>query len=676
MKLSVILAFLAIISTSSLSAQSSKPSTGQEPSWITKPEIDYYRTTMDNDAEDGYADMGYEIQVSLAEQAEYVRCSRRIISEAGVQNGSEISVSFDPSYQKLVFHSIRILRDGKSINKLQLSKIKTIQQEEDLKDFIYNGALKSVMILEDVRTGDIIEYSYTTKGFNPIFKNKYSGAFNLQFSVPVYDLYYKLIVPQVRKINYKTLNGGIEPVTSSVNGAQVYEWKAKDIEAVHIQDEVPSWYDPYAQVLLSEYSNWKEVNDWALELFPRNQTISASLQKKINELKALSSDEERVKVALRFVQDDIRYMGFEMGVNSHKPAAPSKVFDQRFGDCKEKSYLLCTMLWAMNIDASPVLINTVCKSSINDFLPSSTNFDHVTVRVKLNGKEYWFDPTISFQRGNLKDIYYPDYQSGLVVSANTTSLNTIAFNNNSGQNVKEYIRIPSMFGGATMKVISSYYGSDADVARDNFHNKSLREILKEYQKYYAHWYEHVIADSLSYADDEKTGTFTTTEYYSLPNLWEKTSDKGKKFSFYAFAVDNIIKKPDELNRRMPFSLIFPTKIHEEVTVELPEDWPVTAEETSLENTNFRYHSNFYSIRNKVFLEAEYENLKSFASTDESIRYLEDVETYSNQAACTLTEDHSGLAVKQNDSSGKNLLGTVVFLAAMVGGMIWWNKRKG
>ena len=109
------------------------------------------------------------------------------------------------------------------------------------------------------------------------------------------------------------------------------------------------------------------------------------MQKKIKEIEtANSSDEEKTKAALQFVQDDIRYMGIEIGENSHKPADPSKVFAQRFGDCKEKSYLLCVMLRAMNIDASPVLINTVSKKSISELLPAPTDFDHLTVRVKLD----------------------------------------------------------------------------------------------------------------------------------------------------------------------------------------------------------------------------------------------------------------------------------------------------
>lgn len=221
-------------------AQAGKPGISKEPTWITKHNIDYHKTSLDNNATDGYIDISFESQVSLAEQSKYVRCSRKIISQAGVQNGSEISVSFDPSYEQLMFHSIHIIRGTEELDRLKLSDIKTVHQETELKNFIYNGELNAVLVLEDVRKGDIIEYSYTLKGFNNIFKNKYTAVYTMEFSVPLYEVYYRLIVPAERKINFKNLNGSVQPVISAANGQQVYEWHTSDIKPLQLQDYTPA----------------------------------------------------------------------------------------------------------------------------------------------------------------------------------------------------------------------------------------------------------------------------------------------------------------------------------------------------------------------------------------------------------------------------------------------------
>ena len=463
----------------SVFSQSARVAIAREPEWITKNAIDYYRISLDKHATDGYIDIDFELQVSLTDQCEYVKRSKRIISQAGVQNASQVEVSFNPSYQQLSFHSISIIRSGKTINKLELSKIKTIHQESELNNFIYNGRLNALLILEDVRQGDVIEYSYSRKGFNPIFKNKYAENYYLNYPYPYYDIYYKLIVPPGRKMNFKTLNHNLEPVASTMKGQQVYEWHRKDVKPLIMQDYTPDWYDPFEQVLVSEYNSWKEVNDWALDLFPAGKTLSAQVQNKIKEIeKASAGDvEKKVKAVLRFVQDDIRYMGIEMGENSHKPADPSKVFAQRFGDCKEKSYLTCCMLNAMNVEASPVLINTDSKHAINELLPASIDFNHVTVRIKLGSGYYYYDPTIAYQRGDIKKLFFPDYQSGLVVEPNTNSLASITFRNISSVHVREYFKVKAMSGLGTLTVTSTFAGDEADRIRNTFNNTSVGELM-------------------------------------------------------------------------------------------------------------------------------------------------------------------------------------------------------
>lgn len=666
----------ALLISTVLFSQSARPRVTVEPSWITKNTIDYNKTSLEKDAGDGLIDISFEEQVLLAEQTTYFRRSKRIISQAGVQNGSEISVSFDPSYEQLIFHNIRIIRGGETINKLQLSNIKTIQQEKELNNFIYNGSLNSVLILEDVRKGDVIEYSYSLKGFNPIFKNRYAEEYSMEFSIPVYDLYYKLIVPAGRKINIKGLNENINPTITSSSSQQVYEWRKTNVLPVHLQDYTPSWYDPYARILVSEYNSWKEVNDWAMGLFPVKKDLSPSLQKKIKEIESqYNNDAERTSAALRFVQDEIRYMGIEMGENSHKPADPSKVFAQRFGDCKEKSYLLCCMLRAMNINAEPVLISTFAKKQLNNLLPAPTDFDHLTVRVKLDNSYYWFDPTIAYQRGNIKNLFYPDYQTGLVVSDSTTALTPIAFHNVNAQHVKEYFKVTNMYGGGTLTVTTTSQGNAADATRSDFNNESIQELMNSYQKFYADYYDDIKADSLTYRDNDSTGTFITTEYYTIPKFWEFDKGDVKKFSFSPFIIASILKRPKEKDRKMPFRISFPAKYKEEVIVNLPENWKVTEGEMHLKNSCYSYNCKFYAMYNNVYLDADYENYKDHVTGNEAPAYFKDLNSYDEYANFDLTYGTEGLVSNGSHTSARNILLSFVLIGGLIGGAVWWSQRR-
>ena len=668
----------ALLITLTLFSQSSKPGVSKEPAWITKRNIDYSNTSLDKEAQDGYIEMDFENQVYLAEQSEYFRRSKKILSQAGVQNGSEISVSFNPSFQQLIFHSIHILRSGAILDKLKLSNIKIVQQEKELDNFIYNGVLDAVLILDDVRKGDIIEYSYTIKGYNPIFKNKYADEYNMNFSVPLYEIYYKLVVPPGRKMNFKNDNQAPEPVLTTEHGQQVFEWNKKNIAPLPIQDYTPSWYDPNAKILVSEYTSWKEVNDWALELFPVKKELSSGVQNKIKEIEtSCHTDAEKAQAALRFVQDDIRYMGIEMGVNSHRPADPSKVFAQRFGDCKEKSYLLSCMLRAMHIDASPVLINTVDKKNLENLLPSSRDFDHVTVRVKLDGVYYWYDPTIAFQRGDIKDLFYPDYQSGLVIADSTTALTSIAFRNNSYQHINEYFRVTDMKGNGTLTVTTTYKGADADRIRDDFNNSSIAELMTSYQKFYASYYEDIKADSITYTDNDSTGIFTSREYYSIPKFWMEEKDNRSIFSFSAFSINSTLRRVKEKQRHMPFSLVFPAKFRETLTIELPRTWTVTESDNQIKNTSYAYNYKFYCVDNIVHLDADYENLKDHVTVEEAPAYFKDIDLSQDFASFEISSGNDLATAKSTPAGNKSSSNFISFLVigAIAIGVAWWNKRR-
>ena len=132
-KISFIFFFFILLSCYLTSdAQNSKHTIAKVPSWVTLTSPDYDNRKLEADAEDGYFDLAFEKQVSLTAHARYYKKVIKILSDAGVQNGSEISINFDPGYEHLILHSIHIIRDGVPIDKLQLSKFKVIQQEKDL----------------------------------------------------------------------------------------------------------------------------------------------------------------------------------------------------------------------------------------------------------------------------------------------------------------------------------------------------------------------------------------------------------------------------------------------------------------------------------------------------------------------------------------------------------------
>ena len=151
-----LLIFIGLFFSLGIEAQQKRLSSGKAPSWVSINNYDSTTFNLEHEAQDGYVDLIFEKQVSLAHQSVFLRKSIKILTEAGIQNASEISVSFDPGYEAVTFHTIKIIRGNTVINQLNLEKIKTIQQEKELNRFLYDGALTAVLFLEDVRKDDFI----------------------------------------------------------------------------------------------------------------------------------------------------------------------------------------------------------------------------------------------------------------------------------------------------------------------------------------------------------------------------------------------------------------------------------------------------------------------------------------------------------------------------------------
>lgn len=618
-------------------AQAQRPRVEKEPSWITRNELDLSGRRLDIQAEAGYVDQAYEKQVNLAQEAVYHRVAIRILSEAGVQNNSEVSIEFDPSYEQLVIHSINIRRGKEIINRLDLSRIKTIQQETDRNKFQYNGSRTALLLLDDVRKGDVIDYSFTRKGFNPVFEGKYSDFFTTKFDIPIYQLYYKLIVPNGRNIAIRNDRTDVKSNTRRLDNETIHEWKLAEVEPARIQKNIPSWYDPYPCVMVSDYGSWAEVSAWAAKLYPFDITLSPALQEKIEELRGSGKDmEQQALAAIRFVQDEVRYYGIEMGAHSHKPHHPNQIFAQRYGDCKDKTYLLCVLLRGLGMEADPVLVNTAYKKTIRNWLPSAHAFDHVTVRAKANGRYYWFDPTINYQRGGLDKISYPDYQAGLLIAPGVQNLLAIPANRNAQVKVKEVLDIPDMNGKAKLLVTTSYEGGAADGVRSQFQENSLYEMEQKYLEYYASYFEQIDCDSVRY-EEGRNGSFITREYYTLAGIW--TEEKGKKELFLSpYVINGIIQKPSEAVRTMPFALEFPLKYSETIEVKLPEAWETGSSSSSILSDNFAFRSSYSSHDRTIQLNYEYENLKDHIAPEETDEYFSRYKELNEGSGFRLTWD--------------------------------------
>ncbi len=430
-----------------------------------------------------------ERQVNVASNEVFRHCARQILTVAGVQNGSTLKIEFNPSYQTLTLHWVRIWRGGNHFEKLDAGKVRVVRQERDLEEHILNGEQTAMLVMDDVRVGDIVDYAYSVTGANPVFNGKFSTEVRVQLEEPVERLLTRVLWPSQRRLYPKAYACSIQPLVTTKSNVVECVWDLRSVPAFQQEDALPVWCDPEPWVQLTEFKTWAEVNQWALALFQNNSQLSPELAQKIGAWRQLPTQEQQVLAALRFVQDEVRYFGIEIGVSADKPADPATVFTRRFGDCKDKSLLFVTLLRTLGIEAYPVLVNTQARQTVGDWLPAADVFDHCIAVVRLDGQTWWLDPTAGYQRGPLAMHYLPNYGYGLVISPQTTGL--VAIPQTTGlplTTTTEYFSLSGKSGVSNLKVVTVAEGRDADIQRATFANSKRSDIEKNFTHFYSEYY--------------------------------------------------------------------------------------------------------------------------------------------------------------------------------------------
>src|SRR5262249_13803445 len=181
-------------------------------------------------------------------------------------------------------------------------------------------------------------------------------------------------------LHFNSLNTDLKPVMHEIGSIREYTWGRENVTPIQVDDRTPAWFDPYPGGQLTDFLSWGDVGAWALPLYNTNPPLAAELSRQILMWRMASArQEDQILAALRFVQDEVRYLAIEIGPNSNKPNSPSVVFKRRYGDCKDKSLLLTTILNEPGIDARPALVNTQGPKRLNQFQPSPFAFDNCIV---------------------------------------------------------------------------------------------------------------------------------------------------------------------------------------------------------------------------------------------------------------------------------------------------------
>ncbi len=602
---------------------------GPEPAWAEPMPLPEVAEPPVDQIGNGMHVLLCDEQTRVAPREVYGQYARKILTETGVQQGSEITIGVDPAYQTLELHKVEILREGEWQQRLTPAIVSVFQRETDMERYMLDGRLTVVIRLTDVRPGDVLRYSFTARGMNPVMKDHFFTTFYVNRGYPLARLRERVWAPRGMPLQVRNHGTDLTYTEKEVGDAVLYEWSASDLPPVEGEIDVPQWVTVYPRVEVSNMGSWKEVVDWALPLYDFTLPLSPALAAEVEKLKGLS-DQDKVRSALRVAQDHVRYFGTETGEYSHKPREPSEVYAQRLGDCKEKALLLCTMLRQLGIEADPVLVSFSWGRGVENSLPTPYAFDHVIIAASVQGETYFLDPTSSYQRGPLRILPLTKFERGLVIRDGVTQLSEIPLSPEAAGKavVEETLELPDMENAepAIFKVHTTFSGKAAERQREQIATTSRAQLQKSFCEFYERIFPGVKeAQPMRMVDHEERNVLETWEEYRVPKIWKPNKDKhGVKVTVYPREIARYLETEGLINRRHPLQLFHPLEIETITKVRFPEDWKITPEITREKNKYFDFSQEIAGSGRDATVSTRYKTLRDHVP-------LQDLEKYSTAA---------------------------------------------
>ena len=615
----------------------------QIPQWVEKYSLDLASLMKSTEPVNGIRVLDLDAQANYTKPNPevYVHTITQLSNTSVLPGQTTVTLAYIPKYQTYSVTGLKIRRSNEVIDESEKALVRFNQLEAPFGADQFESPKQVLIFIPGLRSGDMVDFSYIIRGTEKALIGKILGKFNHGTVISVGHISNRILVPKGETLNIFGVNSPKAPVITHTDGYDEYRWEENGITPSPVEDYAPPWQPSFPVTYFSNFKSWTDVRKWGESfLITRGKPAPeiVDLAKKLTD--GLKTDTAKLVAVLTFMQRDIRYVGLELGRNNYRPFPATTVLERRFGDCKDQTNLMLQILKALNIKAVPVLTNAIQRRWMLTKFPSPGSFDHVFVYVKLDGKEYWVDPTAPIFGDQDAKLDYVNYGYGLKLDGQAANL-TVIGDDPFGSKINKYEitvipGVPVIKNQARVRIHAQITDDVASAFR--LMHDQVGEVKREKtnQEFVARLFDVEKVEQLSKADiidsfeynelDDQTD-FLVYEPWTLDD-----SEKNFTLMMKSQYVRQLVVSIDEVeNRVAPAMLAYPVDVEETFMVALPDmnyDIPdETVENKYLYfNRKVWYKGGLY-IRYKYRAKKKLIAAKDIESYDQDIKSIKDKLSY-------------------------------------------------
>ncbi|MGZ4064661.1 MAG: transglutaminase-like domain-containing protein, partial [Bacteroidia bacterium] len=305
------------------------------------------------------------------------------------------------------------------------------------KGIFYDDLIQQTCYYQGLQVGSKSNLHFSCTGNDPLLVSRL--LFN--YEIPAQVISYTVIVPDYLSIRFAFYGDstGIHRTVMHKNDKTIYTYEAHNREAIIFEghSEDLAYYVPHVFALPVSYT----INGTTMRLggsLPNlfnyyNRHIrdigmsdNSGLFRLTDSILAKTSDTmQKISQIYNWVQKNIKYVAFEEGKNGYVPRPSSKIFENRYGDCKDKANILIAMLQHAGVDSYYTWVGTRAKPYSFGQLPSPHANDHMIVSVPYKGKWYFLDATAMNLECSFPSAFIQDKEALIRLSDSTYTVQKV-----------------------------------------------------------------------------------------------------------------------------------------------------------------------------------------------------------------------------------------------------------
>ena len=379
----IVLVFLWLVAT--VFACSSLAAGGDAPPWMhTLVKAPLPPHDEKTDAIKLYSEIDVSVQ-SADKIRRTVRVAYKILRPSGRSYG-DVIVPFNARERVSGLHAWCIPAQGKDYEvkdkdgaEVALPKVEGSELVSDVK--------AKFLVIPASDPGNIVGYEYEIEEHPFVLQD----IWDFQEQIPVRESHYSLQLPPGWAQRASWLNHA--EIKPNEAGSGQLQWVVSDLKAIRKEEDMPPLqgvaglmivsFFPQGGLSTAGFTDWQQMGTWYRNLIGGRTDASPEIKQMVAALTASAPTPlGKMKSLAQFVQHDIRYVAIELGIGGWQPHPAPDVFVHRYGDCKDKTTLMSSMLHELGIDSYYLAINTD-RGSVTPEVPAHLAFDHVIIAIKL-----------------------------------------------------------------------------------------------------------------------------------------------------------------------------------------------------------------------------------------------------------------------------------------------------